>query len=217
MRILITAGPTWVPVDKVRVIGNIATGKTGALLAGRLAERGNDVTLLLGPVAGQTISHKPRAARIRVERFRFFSELSRLLRRELSGKRYDIVIHSAAVSDYRLSAPRKANKIKSGRRLVLRLEPTSKLGLLVRRLSPQSLFVAFKLEIAVGDKTLRQRALEMGRVFDADIIVANVLSGKRYRALILNKEGKVLARAGSREEMVMGLMKAIIRVGGYAG
>ena len=48
-RILITAGPTWVAIDSVRVISNIATGETGILLAKRLSLQGAKVTLALGP------------------------------------------------------------------------------------------------------------------------------------------------------------------------
>ncbi|MBU1999188.1 MAG: phosphopantothenoylcysteine decarboxylase, partial [Candidatus Omnitrophica bacterium] len=49
-KILITAGPTWVPVDDVRVISNSASGETGILLAKRLSGQGAKVTLLLGPI-----------------------------------------------------------------------------------------------------------------------------------------------------------------------
>ncbi len=48
-RILITAGPTWVPIDNVRVISNIATGTTGVLLAWQTSAQGAKVTLVLGP------------------------------------------------------------------------------------------------------------------------------------------------------------------------
>lgn len=54
-RILITAGPTWVPIDNVRVIGNIATGQTGILLSNKLRKLGAKVTLVLGPVTDKNI------------------------------------------------------------------------------------------------------------------------------------------------------------------
>ena len=48
-KVLITAGPTWVPIDNVRVISNTATGETGILLSEKLKNLGAKVTLLLGP------------------------------------------------------------------------------------------------------------------------------------------------------------------------
>ncbi|MBU2221207.1 MAG: phosphopantothenoylcysteine decarboxylase, partial [Candidatus Omnitrophica bacterium] len=46
-RILITAGPTWIAIDKVRVISNTATGATGKLLANQFSNKGAKVTLLI--------------------------------------------------------------------------------------------------------------------------------------------------------------------------
>src|SRR5438034_5962598 len=46
MRILVTAGNTLVPIDRVRCITNIFTGRTGARIALHAQERGHDVTLL---------------------------------------------------------------------------------------------------------------------------------------------------------------------------
>jgi len=46
MRLLITAGPTCVPIDSVRVITNLASGKTGLAIASLAVARGYQVTLL---------------------------------------------------------------------------------------------------------------------------------------------------------------------------
>ena len=48
-RLLITAGPTWVPIDSVRHLANLSTGRMGATLARAAAAAGWDVTLLYGP------------------------------------------------------------------------------------------------------------------------------------------------------------------------
>ena len=64
--ILITAGPTWVPIDRVRVISNIATGKTGILLAKSANKLGAKVTLVLGPVGEVGLEKE-----INVKRFYF--------------------------------------------------------------------------------------------------------------------------------------------------
>ena len=47
--ILITAGSTWVAIDKVRVLTNIFGGRTGCMIAEEAVSRNHNVTLLIGP------------------------------------------------------------------------------------------------------------------------------------------------------------------------
>ncbi len=46
---LVTAGPTYEPLDPVRFIGNHSSGKMGIAIAKELKDRGAEVTLILGP------------------------------------------------------------------------------------------------------------------------------------------------------------------------
>ena len=94
-RILITAGPTWVAIDRVRVISNLATGETGFILADKFKKLGAMVTLLLGPGNFCGVG-----TGIKVKRFNYFSELAQLLDKELKNKKYAAVIHTAAVADF---------------------------------------------------------------------------------------------------------------------
>ena len=48
-RIVVTAGPTWEPIDPVRFVGNRSTGKMGFAVAAEAFSRGADVTLVVGP------------------------------------------------------------------------------------------------------------------------------------------------------------------------
>lgn len=48
---LVTAGPTYEPIDPVRFVGNHSSGKMGIAIAKELKKRGAQVTLVLGPVA----------------------------------------------------------------------------------------------------------------------------------------------------------------------
>jgi phosphopantothenoylcysteine decarboxylase/phosphopantothenate--cysteine ligase len=50
-KILVTAGPTYEPIDPVRFIGNYSSGKMGYAIADELYSRGADVTLVSGPVS----------------------------------------------------------------------------------------------------------------------------------------------------------------------
>ena len=180
-RILITAGPTWVAIDSVRVISNIATGETGILLAEKLKSLGANVTLLLGAVQNCCLDKK-----IRLIRFKFFDELKNAVIKELRSKKYDIVIHSAAVSDYR---PLKTytQKVKSSRAIwKLNLVPTIKIIDLIKRIDRSLFLVGFKFEPRVSKGILIKRAKALMRKAHLDFAVANTIDKNQYRAYIIN-------------------------------
>lgn len=56
-KILVTAGPTYEPIDSVRFIGNFSSGKMGIALADALASQGADVVLVCGPSKERNINH----------------------------------------------------------------------------------------------------------------------------------------------------------------
>ena len=90
---LITAGPTREYLDPVRFLSNPSTGKTGVALARQALCLGSRVTLCLGPV-NQDVPEG-----IQVKRFSSARELLKQVSGELD--KHDILIMSAAVSDYR--------------------------------------------------------------------------------------------------------------------
>jgi phosphopantothenate---cysteine ligase (CTP) len=102
MNILITAGNTLVPIDQVRCITNIFSGRTGALIAVHAHERGHRVTLLTShPEAVAELDRPaPTGERWKLFRYRTFDDLEALMRSGVRGGP-DAVIHCAAVSDYR--------------------------------------------------------------------------------------------------------------------
>ena len=182
-RVLITAGPTWVPIDPVRVISNTATGETGTLLAQICRRSGANVTLLLGPAAASCPDSK-----VKVIRFTFFNELRSILFRELASHKYQFLIHAAAVSDY---GPQKLSgkKIVSGiKRLDLKLKPTPKLIDAVKKISKGVYLVGFKFEPDAAGGTLIKKARDMMHRSCADIVVANTVRGNRYQAYIVGEE-----------------------------
>ncbi|RKY32876.1 MAG: hypothetical protein DRP74_01565 [Candidatus Omnitrophota bacterium] len=182
-RVLITAGPTWVPIDSVRVISNIATGETGISLADGFNKSGARVTLILGPVAGWRLNSK-----IKILRFNYFSDLRNKLKKELLSKKYDIIVHSAAVSDFK---PKKkaVGKIDSSRNYSLKLVRLPKIIKQIRRIAGRAKLVMFKLESGVSDACLLRRAKIALKHIGADIVVANKINP--YKAFIINKYGEV--------------------------
>src|SRR5262245_43706470 len=93
MRLLITAGNTQAPIDAVRCVTNIFTGRTGAAIAVRASQRGHDVTLL-------TSHPETVAGKLSPTTYCTFDDLHDLMAQNIRGGHYGAVIHSAAVSDY---------------------------------------------------------------------------------------------------------------------
>jgi phosphopantothenoylcysteine synthetase/decarboxylase len=184
----------------VRVISNIAAGETGILLAKRLAALGAKVTLLLGPAGSCCL---PQA--IRLLRFRYFEELKKTLLQELSAGKYDILIHSAAVADYKVEKA-FGRKISSARKAwVLKLVPTEKIINLVRGIGPGITLVGFKFQPQVKKALLIKKARELLKAARADLIVANTLNRSKYEAYLVHKDsvcGPVFGKKNLVEKLV---------------
>ncbi len=206
-RILITAGPTWVPIDSVRVISNIATGETGILLARGLNKRGAKVSLVLGPVSN-TINDKGIEPGIKLIKFKFFDELKNIIIQQIKTRRYDIVIHTAAVSDYR-PKPARAKKIKSGiKKLNLVLEPTPKIIDYIKQLDPKVVLIGFKFEPGSAKNRLLKEAKCLMRRSNLDLTVANTILDNRYQAYIILKD-KISAALYDKRNLVKKLLEEI--------
>jgi phosphopantothenoylcysteine synthetase/decarboxylase len=97
MKLLVTAGNTQAPIDRVRCLTNIFTGRTGAAIAACASSRGHQVTLLTSQP--DTVAQAP-SARLQMISYHTFAELDRLLEEHVPAGANDAVIHAAAVSDY---------------------------------------------------------------------------------------------------------------------
>jgi phosphopantothenate-cysteine ligase/phosphopantothenoylcysteine decarboxylase/phosphopantothenate--cysteine ligase len=106
MNILVTAGNTQTPIDKVRCITNIFTGRTGTQIALAALDRGHNVHLLTShPNVVDELSpgpHRPTES-WQVGTYRTFDDLHSLMAEEVFTGGYDAVVHCAAVSDYAFS------------------------------------------------------------------------------------------------------------------
>ena len=203
-KVLITAGPTWVAIDKVRVISNVASGTTGILLAKEADRLGCKVTLILGPVGEADLKKA-----IKIKRFHYFDELHSLIRRELRTKKYDVVIHSAAVSDYK---PKQLffGKIKSSTKgLSLELEKTIKIVDKIKKYGPRVLLTIFKLELGLSKKEMLRRARGTMKIAKADLAVVNTFSKQSpYKALAIDKR-RVFFMVSSKQALAKKLLSLI--------
>ncbi len=228
MKILVTAGHTREMIDRVRSLENIFSGKTGTAIAEAFARAGHEVVLFTSSpeLVDRTIG-------IDVSRFKSFDELETLMRQEIAQGGYDVIVHSAAVGDYKPTGrqftivdpdaaipiftelpPR--GKIPSGHtRLLIELEPTIKLIDLIRGpLGFQGFLVKFKLQVdndagePMSDEELIAIASRSREHSDADLIVANCLAWARDRAIIIGRDN--VPEHVSREEIAHAIMRRIV-------
>jgi phosphopantothenate-cysteine ligase/phosphopantothenoylcysteine decarboxylase/phosphopantothenate--cysteine ligase len=210
MNVLVTAGNTQTPIDRVRCITNIFTGRTGARVAAEAHRRGHAVTLLTSHP--EVIDDPaPDPARWRVVPYRTYDDLGRLMGELIPSGGFDAVIHAAAVSDYSVAgvytapapgaelADAMAGKITSRHgELWLRLAPTAKLVDKVRaEWGFRGVLVKFKLEVGVTEAELLAVA-ERSRVQSAaDAMVANAFETRHQWAYLGVRGGPYerLARA----------------------
>jgi phosphopantothenate---cysteine ligase (CTP) len=181
MNCIVTAGPTYEPLDDVRRLTNFSTGRLGTELANFLAARGHQVALLIG----ETATHAgPR----RAQHVAVFSTTADLRKRlhALAAKRVDAIFHAAAVSDYtfgRMFAPNadgKLAEIKSARkistqqgRLLVELAPTPKIITELRGWFPRARIVGWKFEAEGARADALNAARQQTAGCATDLCVAN--------------------------------------------
>lgn len=169
LRLLITAGPTYEPIDAVRFIGNRSSGRLGSALADHAARAGWSVRLLLGPNAIE-----PADPGVELVRFRSTADLEALLAEHLPDS--DVLIMAAAVADYRPepgSVRSEGKHRRTGESLVLKLEATPDLLAGCAAVArPDQLLVGFALEPEA--ELLASARAKLARK-SIDLIVANPL------------------------------------------
>jgi phosphopantothenate---cysteine ligase (CTP) len=216
LKILVTAGNTQTPVDRVRCITNIFSGKTGARIATTAFGRGHDVTLFTShsEVIDSSL-HSTARASWTVKSYRTFEDLQALMADEIPHGSYDAIVHAAAVSDYAVTGvfargddghftDVASGKVKgSNPELWLRLVPTPKLVDRIRRdWNFQGKLVKFKLEVDVTEEALLAIAETSRQYSGADLMVANTLEGMHEWAYVGAGEYVRVCRAELAEELL---------------
>jgi len=103
MNILVTGGNTRTPIDRVRCITNIFTGRTGAAIALHAHQCGHRVTLLTShpeAVVEVRAGAQDLAERWMLRPFSTFDDLSQHMSALVKSGAFNVVVHCAAVSDY---------------------------------------------------------------------------------------------------------------------
>lgn len=164
--VLVTAGPTYEPIDPVRFIGNRSSGKMGYALAEMAIRRGAKVVLVSGPTA-----LKPPAVAEFVP-----VETADQMRAAVMERFPDatVVIKTAAVADFR---PKQAapQKIKREKGVSLELEPTGDiLAELGATKFPKHIVIGFAAET----ENLLENARKKMAKKNVDAVVLNDVSRK---------------------------------------
>jgi len=151
MKVIVTTGPSYEPIDEVRRITNFSSGELGLLLANALARAGWEVFCLKGAYATTSIPF----AKGRLIRFTTNDDLHEKLVR-LAGE-HDVIalFHVAALCDYKVArvedergARQSAAKIESrAGALTLSLEPARKVIAGLRQFFPGTSLVGWKYEL----------------------------------------------------------------------
>jgi phosphopantothenoylcysteine decarboxylase/phosphopantothenate--cysteine ligase len=162
--VLVSAGPTFEPVDPVRFLGNRSSGTMGFALAAEAARRGARTILVAGPVA---LSTPPGVTRVDVVTAR---EMERAIHEDAPAA--DLIVMAAAVADYRPSHPadRKIKKEQGLAAIELEENPDILAGL--RAVAPGALLVGFAAETHDLERNARDKLSRKG----ADFLVANDVS-----------------------------------------
>jgi phosphopantothenoylcysteine decarboxylase/phosphopantothenate--cysteine ligase len=184
MKCIVTAGPTYEPLDEVRRLTNFSTGRLGSGLADFLAARGHEVTLLLGYYATWRGAQKAQ----RTVTFTTTANLRDHLQ-ELAAPDVGAVFHAAAVSDFGFgrvlhrAEDGQLTEVKAGKHstrtggLLAELVATPKIIAGLRQLYPRALLVGWKYEVDGGREDVLARAWQQIAECRTDACVAN---GRAY-------------------------------------
>ena len=160
-RFVVTAGPTREHLDAIRFLSNASTGRMGIEIARVARSRGAAVTLVLGPTTLQ-----PPAG---VDLVRVTSTADLLRATRDAAKDADVVVFSAAPSDYKPRQRRKGKPSREGGAHVLDLVSTPDVAATLGRRKGRRLHVGFALEVVRGAARAKSK-LERKRL---DAIVLN--------------------------------------------
>jgi len=193
-KILVLGGSTAESIDDVRVVISRSSGKTAVWLAKNSFYRGADVELWYGWNQESIPNY------IRFDKFESINDLIKKLETK-NLKKYDIIVVCAALADY---SPKKSKgKISSGKdKLILEMIPNPKTISRLRKLSPNSIIVGFKVEENM-DK-LKEKAFKLLKKNNLDFVVANTISAfnSDYNEIwIIDKKGKSIYKKGYKEHL----------------
>lgn len=198
-RVLISAGPTQEPIDPVRVITNLSSGKMGYAVARAAREAGARVTLISGPV---TLATPPGVERVDI---RTAQEMFQAVKQAAPAA--DVFISVAAVADYRVKSP-SARKVKkaNGAPLTLELEENPDILAHVAAMKNGPFCVGFAAESEdVARHAMEKRARKKVALMAANL-AQDALGGDENAIRLYDEHGEHDLGRGSKLELARKLV-----------
>ena len=186
-KVVVTAGPTMVPIDPVRILTNRSSGKMGYSIAEEARDRGAEVVLISGP----TSLRKPNG--IKVIDIKTNEDMFNAIKNEF--KDADIVIKSAAVADYKAKNYSDEKIKKTGDDLNLIFERDRDILKTLGDMKENQILVGFAAE----SSNLKENAKGKLDRKNLDYIVANDIS--KSETGFASDENKVTIISKSGEEV----------------
>lgn len=167
-KVIITAGPTYEPIDPVRFLGNHSSGKMGYALAKSVLNRGAKVTMILGP-NGLDITEK----QIEIINVVSGTEMYEATKK-LHGSA-DIAIFAAAVADYKPVSVATEKIKKASNSMSLELEKTTDIAAAMGAIKKKGqIHVGFALETEKAEEYAKAKLKKK----NFDMIVMNTTKDK---------------------------------------
>lgn len=205
MKVVVTSGATREPIDSVRFISNLSSGRTGAMICEALAKRGFQVTQVAGVESAQA------AGVARRETFTDHASLDTALRRLVRDSDCAAVVHAAAVGDFAVAEPVPDSKLASGQALSVNLQPTPKI---IDRImgyagNPDLILVGFKLTHDPDAGAQARAARELLKRSRARYVVQNDVStlaeGEEHLFFVHENGSNRVRRYVGREKLASAL------------
>ena len=186
-KVVVTAGPTMVPIDPVRILTNRSSGKMGYSIAEEARDRGAEIVLISGP----TSLRKPNG--IKVIDIKTNEDMFNAIKNEFEDA--DIVIKSAAVADYKAKNYSSEKIKKTGDDLNLIFERDRDILKTLGDMKENQILVGFAAE----SSNLKENAKGKLERKNLDYIVANDIS--KPETGFASDENKVTIISKSGEEV----------------
>lgn len=196
--VAVSAGPTEEPLDPVRHISNRSSGKMGYAVAEAARDRGARVTLVTGPTA------LPDPVGIEVVKVR--TALQMLDAMTEATRRADVVVMTAAVSDYR-PATTAEQKIKKGPSDTMTLELEKNPDIIA---TIQGHFI--KIGFAAESQDLIRNAQQKLAEKNLDLVAANDITAADAGFAVDTNRVLLLDRSGQVEELPLMLKSELAEV-----
>ncbi len=205
-KVLISAGGTREPIDAVRYLGNLSTGKQGYALARAAAARGAEVTLVaanseIADIEGIETIHVQTAA-----------QMLEALERKFTNT--DLLVMSAAVADFRPSFSSTKKIDKSDLTSLTLVENPDLLKSLVAKRSHGQIIIGFAAqtgELAMAKATAKLNAKGLDAIYVNDVSDGAIFGADSTEGAIIDREGNISPVASTSKDSLAHLLLDVAR------